>query len=223
LITGGNKALVLRKSRQEVIGMVYELTTLELRLWGAKRAIEGISNYTNSPQSKGKLLGCWEVEVGLIGRMIILREFDNVDDLLEERKKLFLSEDPFNAGEVLNGFTVESFAPFPFMPPVQLGKLGPIYEFREYQLTVEGIKRSMDAWEKSLPVRQKISPVVVAMYALDGPTRMIHIIPYESFESRLKVRKELYQNGIWPPKGAPEQIVRATTMIALPTSISKLT
>lgn len=32
--------------------MVYELTTLELRLWGAQKAIEGISTYTNEPQTK---------------------------------------------------------------------------------------------------------------------------------------------------------------------------
>jgi len=37
------------------------------------------------------------------------------------------------------------------------------------------------------------------------------------------VRQELYQKGIWPPKGAPEEIIKATNMIALPTSISQLT
>jgi len=35
------------------------------------------------------------------------------------------------------------------------------YEFREYQLAVGGIKKSIDAWEKALPARQKISPVII--------------------------------------------------------------
>ena len=36
--------------------------------------------------------------------------------------------------------------PFHFMPPIKSGQLGPIYEFREYQLAVCGIKKSMDAY-----------------------------------------------------------------------------
>jgi len=51
--------------------------------------------------------------------------------------------------------------PFHFMPPIKSGQLGPIYEFREYQLAVGGIKKSIDGWEKALPARQKISPIVI--------------------------------------------------------------
>jgi hypothetical protein len=205
--------------------MIYELTTMHLHLWGTKKAVEGILNYKNTSQSNGRLLGCWKVEIGPIGPdcLLILREFDNSEDLLKERNNFLLSNNPFGVGDVLNSFKVESFIPFPFMPPIKAGQLGPIYEFREYQLAVGGIKKSIDAWEKALPARQKISPVIIAMYALDGPARIMHIIGYESFEFRLNVRQELYQKGIWPPKGAPEEIIKATNMIALPTSISQLT
>lgn len=114
--------------------------------------------------------------------MLVLREFDNVDDLLEERQKLLMSDNPFNTGNVINSLTVESYMAFPFMPQVQLGQRGPIYEFREYQLAVGGIEKSIAAWEKALPARQQISPVVVAMHSLDGPPRMLHIVPYKSSE-----------------------------------------
>lgn len=61
--------------------MVYELTTLELRLWGAQKTIEGISTYTNEPQTKANLIGCWKVDVGMLFRMLVLREFDNVREV----------------------------------------------------------------------------------------------------------------------------------------------
>ena len=202
--------------------MFYEIATLELRLWGAKKAMEGLSAFAESPESRGSLLGCWEVDVGSLGRMLVLRGFDTAEALVEDRQRLLRSSNPFNAGEVLNGFTVDSYVPFPFMPPVQPGQYGRLYEFREYQLAVGGITPSMAAWEEALPARQAISPVVIAMHAMDGPPRMLHIVPYESFEARLMLRKELYMKGIWPPKGAPEQITRATSTIALPTPISKL-
>jgi len=205
--------------------MIYELTTMHLHLWGTQRAVEGILNYKNTSHSNARLLGCWKIEIGSIGpdSLLILREFDNAEDLLAEREKFLFDNNPFGIGDALKEFKVESFMPFPFMPPIKIGQLGPIYEFREYQLAVGGIKKSIDAWEKDLPARQKISPVIIAMYALEGPARIMHIIAYESFEFRLNVRQELYQKGIWPPKGAAEEIIKATNMIALPTSISQLT
>jgi len=205
--------------------MVYELTTMHLHLWGTNKAVESILNYKKTSQSHGRLLGCWKVEIGPIGPdcLLILREFGTVGELMEEREKFLFNNNPFGISDILiKGFKIESFMPFPFMPPIKTGQLGPIYEFREYQLAVGGIKKSIDAWGKALPARQKISPVIIAMYALDGPARIVHIIAYKSFEFRLNVRQELYQKGIWPPKGAPEEIIMATNMIALPTSISPL-
>lgn len=202
--------------------MFYEIATLDLRLWGAKKALEGISIFAASSESKGKLLGSWEVEIGELRHLILLRSFETFAELGNDRQMTLRSANPFNAGDTLTGFKVESFAPFPFFPTIQAGAYGSVYEFRDYQLAVGGIDPTIAAWAEALPARQPISPVLIAMYALDGPPRMLHIVPYNGIDARTALRKEIYLKGIWPPKGAPEQIVRATSTIAIPTSISNL-
>lgn len=202
--------------------MFYEIATLDLRLWGAKKSLEGISIFAASSESKGKLLGSWEVEVGELRHLILLRSFDTLAELGSDRKMTLRSANPFNAGDSLTGFKVESFAPFPFFPTIQAGVYGSVYEFRDYQLAVGGIDPTIAAWAEALPARQPISPVLIAMYALDGSPRMLHIVPYDGMDARTALRKEIYFKGIWPPKGAPEQIVKAISTIAIPTSISNL-
>ncbi|MEK8173855.1 hypothetical protein NKH77_47730 [Streptomyces sp. M19] len=49
---------------------------------------------------------------------------------------MLTSSDPFGIGEHLTAFQVESYAPFPFLPPVEPGAYGSVYEFRTYHLKV---------------------------------------------------------------------------------------
>ena len=202
--------------------MLYEIATLELRLWGTNKALEGISAYMAASEARGVLLGCWEVDIGVLGRLLLLRAFDSPEALAKERSSLLLNSNPFGAAEVLKGFTVETYAAFPFMPAVQPGKHGKVYEFREYELAIGGLAPTIEGWRNALPLREELSPVLIAMHAIDGPPRMLHIVPYSSLEARNTLRKELYMKKLWPPINAPEQIVKATSTIALPTSISPL-
>ena len=38
------------------------------------------------------------------------------------------SANPFGAAEVLNGLEMDSYAPFPYLPPVKPGKFGKVYD-----------------------------------------------------------------------------------------------
>jgi hypothetical protein len=42
------------------------------------------------------------------------------------------SSRPFGAGGHLTDLTMQSLAPFPFVPPVRTGQFGPAYELRDY-------------------------------------------------------------------------------------------
>ena len=202
--------------------MIYELASLDMRLWGAMKALDAIAARLAEPDVAGRLLGCWEVDVGVLSRLLILRSFESEAELESERRRLRLSADPFGAGEFLAGYKVESFIPFPFAKPVEPGEKGRLYEFREYQLVVGGVAPTLQAWEAALPERERSSPVLAVMYAADGPPRMLHIVAYESYDARAALRVDLYRRGVWPPKGAPEQIVQAASTLALPTRISPL-
>ena len=66
------------------------------------------------------------------------------------------------------------------------------------------------------PARAYTAHLVTNLYALDGAPRITHIWAFSSLEERAGLRGEAYASGLWPPKGGPDQILEATSTIALP-------
>jgi NIPSNAP protein len=58
--------------------------------------------------------------------------------------------------------------------------------------------------------------LVVNMYALHGPPRITHLWGFANLEERGALRARSYAACVWPPHGGPEQIIEATSTIALP-------
>lgn len=204
--------------------MIYEMTTLACPLLALEKAAEGAGAWVHASQARGRLLGCWRTEMGTLGRLLILREFETIQDITVERRRAILSANPFNAGSVVTALEMDSYMPFPFLPPIRTGKWGGIYEFRTYRLKPGGLPPTLAGWEAAIePAHEYTSHLVVNMYALDGAPRITHIWGFNSLEERAGLRARVYSAGIWPPKGGPDQIIEATSTIALPLDGSPLT
>ncbi|WP_449411419.1 NIPSNAP family protein [Methylobacterium komagatae] len=119
--------------------MLYELTTLSCPLLAVGRASEGVYDWVNDAGAKGELFGCWRTEIGTLGRLIVLRGFEAPEDMTAERRRALLSANPFNAGSVVTALEMDSYAPFPFLPPIRTGDRGGVYEFRTYHLKPGGL------------------------------------------------------------------------------------
>jgi len=79
-----------------------------------------------------------------------------------------------------------------------------------------GLPPTLAGWEKAIqPAREYTSHLIINMYALDGPPRITHIWGFQSLEERAMLRAKFYAAGLWPPQGGPEQILEATSTIAL--------
>ncbi|GAA2437254.1 NIPSNAP family protein [Actinomadura vinacea] len=203
--------------------MLYELATLSLRLRAVPKALPGIEAYTGESGTAGRLLGCWETEIGeIVTRLLVLRGFDSAAELAGERRRVLFGSDPFGIGEYLTGMKLETYEPFPFLSDVTPGEYGGVYEFRTYELAIGGLAPTMAGWEQAVPERTSMYPLTVAMYGLDGVPRITHIWPFPDLNARAAIRKESYDRGIWPPPNGPENIKRATSTIAIPTAISSL-
>lgn len=203
--------------------MRYEIATLTLRLGKAGTAVAAIDAAFKSGDAKGQLLGCWASEIGMLNQIILLRGFPDEAALRTERERMLANGNPFGCGEDIAALDFDSYAPFPFLPPIKPGRYGAVYEFRTYKLKHGGVPATIAAWEAAIPERVKLSPLVIAMYALDGPPRFTHIWPFESMNQRAEVRAESVAKGIWPPKGGPQWLTgEMMSMIALPTAISPL-
>jgi hypothetical protein len=203
--------------------MIYEIATLTLRLGTAARAVEGIGSFVKAAGARGTLLGCWSTEISELNQLVVLRSFDDHADLRAERERVLNTSEPFGAGEAIAGMTFDSYAPFPFLPPVKPGNYGAVYEIRTYKLKHGGVPGTIAAWEAAVPERIKLSPLVIAMYALDGAPRFTHIWPFAGLDARAAVRADSVAKGIWPPKGGPAWLTgEMHATIALPTAISPL-
>lgn len=203
--------------------MLYELTTLSSHLLTLPEVIDNAESYLHHPDTQGQWLGAWTAENGRIGTLRILRGFSDSETLQSERQRALHHPNPFGAKEgLVSAMEMESYAGFPFLPPVSPGRFGKYYEFRTYWLKPGGLVPTIDAWEAAMPERSKLSPLLINMYGLDGAPRITHIWPFESLDERIAIRAESYAMGIWPPKNGPQQFHEATSTIWLPTENSPL-
>lgn len=203
--------------------MLYELATLSCPLPAVAQAAEGARHWVSDPDAKGTLVGCWRTELGALGRVLVLRGFEAPEDMTAERRRALLSASPFNAGTVVTALAMDSYTPFPFLPPIRTGARGAIYEFRTYVLRPGGLPPTLAAWEEAVPGAPDYTQhLVVNMYALDGPPRITHVWTFASLDERARLRGAAFASGIWPPKGGPQQIAEATSTIGLPESFSPL-
>lgn len=204
--------------------MRYELATLSIRLGTAAKVVEGIDAWVKAPEARGTLLGCWMSEIGTLNDVIVLRGFSQDADLEAERRRMEANTNPFGCGDYLRAHRTEAYAPFPYLPPVEAGAFGPVYELRTYKLKSGGVPPTLSAWEAALPARTLLSPITIAMVALDGPTRFTHIWPFPSIEARMATRADAVKQGVWPPRGGPDWLTgEMNSTIMLPTAISPLT
>ncbi|WID96653.1 NIPSNAP family protein [Bosea vestrisii] len=203
--------------------MRYEIATLTIRLGKAGAIVAAIDVALKTGAAKGQLYGCWASEIGTLNQIIVLRGFSDEAELRQERERLLASGNPFGCGEDIGKLTFDSYAPFPFLPPVASGRYGGVYEIRTYMLKHGGVPATIAAWQAAVPARVELSPLVIAMYALDGPARFTHIWPFANLDQRAAVRSDSVAKGLWPPKGGPEWLTgEMYSTIALPTAISPL-
>lgn len=203
--------------------VLYELTTLSCAPLQVASLADCARGWVDDPSTRGQMLGMWRSEIGTIGQLLVLRGFREEDDLRKERNRALLASNPFNAAQVATALSIETYAPFPFLPLVRPQAYGGIFEFRTYHLKPGGLPPTLAGWEHAIePAKAYTDHLVINMYALDGPPRITHIWGFSSVEERMRLRADHYAAGLWPPRGGPEQIAHATSTIAVAEADSPL-
>ena len=196
----------------------YELTSLACPMLGTSEVARAARDWVAAPNAAGTLVGCWRTEFGTLGRLLILRSFDTADALYQERRRALLSANPFNARRLITALEMDSYQRFPFLPPPSRPAAdSDVYEFRTYKLKPGGLPPTLAGWEAAIaPAREYTAHLVINMYALDGPPRITHIWGFESLAQRASLRSAAFSAGVWPPKGGPENVLEAVSVIAMP-------
>ncbi len=135
------------------------------KAWAGARAFIG------EDDAAGELLGSWRTEIGQLGRLLLLRGFETAEELAAERRRALLSVDPFHAGGIVTALSMESYALFPFLPPIQPKSMGGIYEFRTYRLKPGGLPPTLARQPLPVGKRQSSRPVSTPVISLLTCTR----------------------------------------------------
>ena len=207
--------------------MYYDLSILTLQMGTAAAAATAIESSIRADE-QGELLGCWFSDIGVLNQMWVLRGFNHLDDVQAARQALRHQTDPLGCGAHLSApIFSTTYQGFDWMRPIrpssESGIQGPVYEIRTYGFKPGGDQPTQELWEQAVPLREKISPCVGAMVALDGMPRFTNIWAYPSLDARSKARADAVAQGIWPPKGGPAWLTTdMVSTIALATAVSPL-
>lgn len=203
--------------------MFYELTTLNTVIFGAPKMSSALEQWAKDLPAGARFHGAWTTDIGQLNQVILLRSFENLEMLNKARNALRGSEDPFGCSEFIIDYDIETFEMLDFLQEPKEGKFGPIFEFRTYQTRTNGLFETREKWRSYAPKRAEYSPLIAAMYGVDGSPRLTQIWAYSSLEERSQIRAKTVSDGIWPPKGGPDWLTpKMTSMIAFPMAFSPL-
>ncbi len=202
--------------------MRYELATLQARIGSVPRVVAGVERFVAAPDAKGRLVGCWTTDIGVLNQVLVLRAFKDDAEMMAERMRIYATDSPFDAGADIAEMTFDAYAAFPWVTPLKAGRHGSVYEFRTYRIKQGALDIISRNWEEAVPERTRLTPLATFLYTLSGAPRITHIWPYADLAERTRVRAEAVKSGRWPPKDTGPNLIDMVSIIAVPTAFSPL-
>lgn len=206
--------------------MIFEVRTYRLKPRGVPEFIDVFAKAYEKRKKLSQLAAFFQTEIGPLNEVIHIWPYKDAGEREQIRAKSVADKKyawPPKVGHLQEHMKSEIFYPSPMTPEFPKGKLGPIFEWREYQLIPGMIGEVYKNWAKALPKRQALSPLLMAMHTDAGDlNKFVHIWSYESLNHRAEVRKEAAAKGLWPPKSSKETLMTQANKIVLPASFSPL-
>ena len=170
------------------------------------------------------IVAFWHTEIGPMNEIIHVWPYQDLAERARMRAECAKDPNwPPKISEFVLSVQSEIPVPFPFLPQLKPGKIGPFYEMRIYTIKIGTIPDIMKACEAKLPERMKLSPLAVAGHInLGEVNRYIHIWAYNSMDQREAVSAKARQTGVWPPGGGAGRLLTQANKIMLPAAFSPM-
>ena len=203
--------------------MFYEIRTYDLKPRAVSQFARRTSELLAKRQEYSVLFGFWHTEIGPLNQVVHIWQYEDLKERASIRGKVKAEGIwPPNNNEFIANMQTEIMLPAKFMPSMNEGKLGPIYEMRTYTYAAGDVDKVLAAWEDVISDRVRLSPLVGCWYGEIGQlNKFVHMWAYTSFEERTRVREESAKLGIWPPKSGVLPL-RQENKILLPFDFSPL-
>jgi hypothetical protein len=204
--------------------MIYEIRTYTLKPRSLGEVEKRWAEAYEYRKKYSQLAAFWHTEVGPLNEIIHVWGYKDLAERARIRAEAAKDANwPPKIREFVVDQDVEVVTPFPFIPDITPGTMGPIFEIRRYSLTPGSLAGVMKRWEGSIGARTKLSPVVLAGgVEFGGANRFIHIWGYKSMDQRLAIREQARKAGIWPPPGGGDELLAQESKIVMPSAFSPL-
>jgi hypothetical protein len=211
--------------------MIYEVRTYDIKPKSLGEVEKRFGEAYEFRKTLSPLAAFWHTEIGPLNQIIHVWPYKDIAERDRIRAEAVASGNwPPKIGEFIVNMRSEIFIPFKFSPEIKLGKMGPYFEMRTYTFAPGELGKIQNVWEKALPERQKISPLVGIWYSeLGGLNRFTHIWAYPSLDARNETREKASATGAWPPSAYAKRenmpdalLVAQENKIVMPSAFSPL-
>jgi len=205
--------------------MIYEFRTYTLKPTTVPEVLKRFGEGYEHRKKYSALAALWYTEIGPLNQIVHVWPYQDAGERARIRAEAQKDPQwPPPIHEFLVKMESEIYVSFPFGPELKPGKFGPVFEMRSYMVKPgTGLPSTMERWEKQLPKRTAISPLLFVGSTDTGALgKYIHIWPYPSLEERGRIRKHAVETGAWPPPGGGDNLLSQENKIMLPAPFSPI-
>ncbi len=204
--------------------MIYEIRTYQLTPGSVAEVEKRFGEAYEHRRKYSSLIAFWHTEIGPLNQIVHMWPYADLAERARIRAELAKEPTwPPMIQEFVLRMESEVVVPFPFLPEVAPGKLGPVFEMRCYTIKGGTLPDLKKRWEGKIRERVKLSPLVLAGSVEFGEaSRFIHIWGYESLDQRMAVRNRARETGVWAPPGGAGTLLAQANKILLPAAFSPL-
>lgn len=203
--------------------MIYEIRTYTLRPGSTAEAEARWGEAYQYRKDFSAIAAFFHTDVGPLNEIIQIWPYEDFADRARVRAEVAKETRwPPDLSEFIVNQKVEVLTPFPFAPAWTPGKVGPLYEMRQYSYRAGTLRDIMASWEAALPTRMEFSSPVMLGNIEFGPTvnSFIHLWAYKSMEERNAVRAGANASGKWPPTGGRDRYLTQANKLLAPAVFS---
>ena len=201
--------------------MILEIRSYVLRIGAVPQALQRFVERLPARAKVSPMAGFFQSEIGTLNQIHMMWPYANLAER-ERCRTIKVENYPPPMGDIGVELDVRIWNAAPFSPPVQPRSYGELYEIRTYTYASGSIPHVIDGWSARIEDRQKYSPLVFAGYSEFGVQNLwLHIWAYKDWNERQRVRAEVHEKGVWPPKNRPEAVLlKQQNILVTPTALS---
>jgi len=204
--------------------MIYEIRTYQVKPGSIGEVEKRFGEAYDYRKKYSPLTAFLHTEIGPLNQIVHIWPYTDMAERARVRSEAAKDSNwPPKIQEFILHMQSEVLVPFPFVPEVTPGKMGPIFEMRIYSIKAGTLPDLIKRWEGKIAERTKLSPLVLAGHVEFGQAnRFIHIWGYKSLDERTTIRNKARETGVWPPPGGGDTLFDQANKILLPASFSPL-